>query len=149
MNNFLNRQTSKLGTMAEEMVLQEFAGSKGYLAYPAPQVAHPFDAFCISGSSMFALEVKCKSRMTYRPETGIDTKDFNEYQSSPIPIYLLFVDPLAGEVYGQWMRKIARQPTHTWKDTTSFPLSAMTHYRYLTETEVNSLKELENSNYNK
>jgi hypothetical protein len=106
MNNFLNKQTTKLGTLAEEMVLQEFANSQGYLAYPAPQVAHPFDAFCISGSSMFGLEVKCKSRMMYRPETGIDTKDFEAYQKSPLDIYLLIVDPLAAEVYGQWMRKI-------------------------------------------
>lgn len=152
--NFKNLQTTKLGEAAEHMVGKEFCQSKGYIPYvPAVDASHPVDFIAMSGASIFNLDVKCKSRMVYYPLTGIDKKDVNKYLTYAYPTYLLFVDIATCSVYGQWLQVLIKEP-HTIfpgrlnkEDVMTWGLTAMTHYRYLTETECEELKSLESGNY--
>ena len=156
MSNFLDRTTAKLGTKAEDIVGSEFIMSKGYEPYsPAFSGAHTIDFNAFSaGTHCFNLDVKCKSRFVYIPFTGIDKRDVEKYNALSKPTYLLFVDPASCEVYGQWLQKLNHQPSKEFaggkgsnERVITWPLSGMTHYRYLTETECNELKEYEQSNY--
>lgn len=153
MSSFLNLKTTRLGTKAE-VIGSEFIQSKGYVPYaPAIDCPHPIDYIAMSGASQFYLDVKTKSRMLYYPFTGIDLKDANKYMEMKIPVYLLFVDPASCSVYGQWMSKLDKQPTKIFpgnenrEKVVTWPLSAMTFHRYLSESECDELKKLEQSNY--
>lgn len=151
--DFLDKTTTKFGTMAENMVGTEFITSKGYFPMmPAIGGPHPIDFVAMSGSSKFNLDVKCKSRMLYIPFTGIDKKDVEKYNQLSDPTYLLFVDPASCSVYGQWLQRLNDQPSREFagggtESVITWPLSGMTHYRYLTEQECNELKQYEQSNY--
>jgi hypothetical protein len=151
--NFINKQTAKMGTAAERMVGTEFIVSKGYFPMmPAIEGPHPIDFVAMSGASTFNLDVKCKSKMVYIPFTGIDKKDVEKYNQLAAPTYLLFVDPASCLIYGQWLQRLNYQPHRIFpgggnEEVMVWPLSAMTHYRYLSEEECNELKSLEQSNY--
>lgn len=147
---FNDLQTTKFGTLAEDIVINEFILSKGYIPYkPSVSMSHPFDgiAATMSAGTEWYLDVKAKSRMVYMPMTGIDIADWNKYLTYKQPVYLLFCDPTMGEIYGQWCTRLINQPSNKYGDVIVWPLSAMTHYRYMNESEIGALKQLENSNY--
>ena len=107
----------------------------------------------MSGSSLFFLEMKAKSRMLYHPYTGIDLADWHLYKSFQHPTYILFADPSTKSIYGQWTTKLEEQPSKNFgkknKEVITWPLSGMTFYRELTDLETSILLEYENSNYKK
>jgi hypothetical protein len=145
---FTDLKTTKLGTMAEDMLINEFVLAKGYIPFtPSVSMAHPIDVIAMSGASTWYMDVKCKSRMVYHPFTGIDRADWEKYIAYEHPVYLLFADPSMGQVYGQWCKRLMDQPSKVYGDVIVWPITGMTHYRYMTEAETNSLRELENSNY--
>lgn len=143
MKNFNNLRTTKKGTAAELLLINEFVLSKGYVPItPSVPMAHPWDAAGVSyatGEVDWLLDVKCKERLRSYPTIGIDTADLEKYSTYTKPMYILFADTLSGEVYGNWLCKL--QPVETYARTTTFALSAMTHYRYLSVDELKYLKE--------
>lgn len=155
---FNQLQTTKLGTAAENMLIREFAQSKGYMPFgPLVDGPHAIDSLMMSGCSLWGMDVKCKSSLYYYPETGIDAADYWKYINYPFPVYLLFADIKDNQrkVYGQWIKKLSIDPgTKPYAGKTEkqdgcmyFQLSAMTEYRALTDFEYQSLKVLENSKY--
>ena len=142
-----------MGTEAEA-IGAEFILGKGYMPYsPSISASHPIDFIAMSGTSQFFLDVKCKPRFKYIPRTGFDKKDYDKYMELDRPAYILFVDTESCEVYGAWLSRLSQETPKIYKgnegreDVITFPLSAHTHYRYLTEEEVESLKKNSSSNY--
>lgn len=156
MNNFKNLETTKLGELAEKYLLAEFITSKGYLPMTnCLDGPHAVDGFAISKDANkrpFLLEIKAKSRLKYYEGTGIDMNDYQyylEYSKKQIPVYLLIADMLTGTAYGQWIERLTPFEINGARaDLAYLPLSAMTHYRDLTDVEIATLKSHENSNYN-
>jgi hypothetical protein len=145
--------TTKYG-MAAESIGSEFILNKGYEAYaPSFEGSHSIDYIALSGTSQFYLDVKCKAKMMYHPYTGIDERDVEKYKTLGKDVYLLFVDVASCAVYGQWLKKLDNQPMKIFpgkglkENVITWPLSGMSHYRYLTEQECESLKVYEQSNY--
>lgn len=145
---FTKLQTTKLGTLAENLIINEFSTKKGYIpTTPSIDGPHLIDAICFNGETIFGLDVKCKSSRTYFPDTGCDTADILKYNQYPFPVYLLWVDPKTGEIYGNWLKKLDKHKKIEGKYC-YFPLDKMVKFRDLTEKEIKELKQLENSNYN-
>ena len=148
MNNFLQLTTTKLGTLAEQMLINEFITGKGYFPFtPSADGSHPVDscAFSWSGVSWY-MDVKAKSRRKYYEDTGIDLADYNKYIKYDKPTYLLFADLVQGTVYGNWISNLRIK---TEGDVIYFPLEDMIHYRNLTDVEQATLKQYEQSKYYK
>jgi hypothetical protein len=147
MNNFNDLNTTKLGTVAENIIIAEFGISKGYMPYtPLINASHPIDCIMMSGTSMWLLDVKCKSRRKYFADTGFDTTDVEKYMQQKIPVYILWADIIEKKIYGNWLKKLYPYKK-VEKDITYFPLDQMIFFRDLTENEYIQLKELENSKY--
>lgn len=139
--------TTKLGTKAEEIIINEFATSKGFFPYtPNKLASHPIDAILVSGHCQVWLDIKCKSRRKYFYDTGCDKKDIDAYLKAPCEVYLLWVDIVQKKIYGNFLKRL-NQFRKDENGITYFPLDKMIHFRDMTEEEVVSLKEFERSNY--
>lgn len=150
--NFNNLKTTRYGAHAENMFINEFITSKGYIPYkPSINAPHPVDAIAMSGNSTFYVEMKAKSRMLKYDNTGIDLADWELYKTFPHPTYIIFADPTTKMLYGQWVQRLELQPSKNFgsghKEVITWPLSGMTSIRALTETEAEILAQYENSSY--
>lgn len=150
--NFQDLQTTKLGNVGEKYI-SEFAQSKGAKAWtPKEEMSYPVDSICMKDWKPFGIEAKTKPKMKYYDFTGFDTNDYNSYADATqkgFPIYILFIDSITNSIYGNWMKELELQPKKYFNDgkLITFPMSAMTHYRYLSEEEVSELNELSQSKY--
>jgi|LakMenEpi03Aug12_release.lakeMendotaPanAssembly.Ray.scaffolds.fasta_scaffold704687_2 hypothetical protein len=147
--NFQDLTTTKLGSAAESMLIAEFAKSKNYYPYtPAIDASHPIDCLMLSGTSIWMLDLKCKSRRKYFADTGFDTADVEKYSTYPFPVYILWADIVQRKIYGNWLKKLL-----PYKKVdgviTYFPLDMMIEYRDMTDYEYEQLKKLEQSKYYK
>jgi hypothetical protein len=146
-NKFLNLTTTQLGTTAESMLIAEFAKSKGYFPYtPEIQASHPIDCLMLSGSSIWMMDLKCKSRRKYFADTGCDTLDVEKYINYPFPVYILWADIVQKKIYGNWLVKLYPHKK-VENNITYFPLDMMVKYRDMTDDEYEELKKLERSKY--
>lgn len=149
MNSFTALTTTKLGYRGEEFI-SEFAASKKSKAYiPAVSQSYPIDGLAITEKGvLYGIEVKTKPRLMYYEKTGFDAADWMTYTNLPFPVYVLFVDYITKSIYGSWISNL-KQFSEPKGNLVLFPLSAMTHYRYLNENEVEYIKELNGSKYYK
>jgi len=146
--NFKEREQTKMGELAEEMILNEFVQSKNsYPFRPAIDGTHPIDSVNISQENkMWAMDMKCKPRRKYYADTGIDLRFYNSYGEidKTTPVYLLFVDTYTGTIYGNWMRFLTPKFEG---NMVYFNLDQMVHYRYLDQEEILLLQKHNKSNY--
>lgn len=151
MNSFERLNTTRLGTVAEQMLINEFCLNRGYTPMtPNIQGPHQIDCICTKkDSKTFGLEIKAKSRLNNWEATSIDTNDYLAYLQADYPVYLLIADlhPDEERVYGGWVHKLTPLPFTVTDGLTTFPLSGMTHYRALTSDELETLRAFENNNY--
>jgi len=152
---FNKLKTTQYGNHGETY-LSEFAASVGCRAYkPAMDGSNPVDSLTACKNkkthkwSVASIEIKTKAKMIYYNATGVDTKDWIEYQQFPVPVYILFVDYLKGAIYGQWTSKLTPVEIkyNSKEPLTFFNLNQMEEYRKLSKEEILQLKQLENSNY--
>lgn len=137
-----------MGEKAEKMLINEFVKSKGYIPYiTLNDEAHPIDCICMSGASMFLLDVKAKPRMRYYEMTGFDYADYKKYLTYEQPVYILFADWYKKEVYGAWLSKLEAGDKKVFGNIICFPLSQMTFYRNLTDEEAEELAKTSTSKY--
>jgi hypothetical protein len=157
MSQFQKLKTTQYGNLGEGY-LTEFAHSVGCRAYqPTMDGSNPVDSLnaCKSKKTkkweIVSIEVKTKAKMKYYNLTGIDTKDWLEYQEFPNPVYLLFIDYLKGEIYGQWTSKlIGKEKEINYQSRealTFFSLDDMKKFRDLTKDEIEELEKYCQSNY--
>lgn len=141
--NFLDLRTTKIGTLAEDMLINEFAASKNSKPFtPAYSASFDVDSLCIKGSRVYGLEIKAKEHMYKYPYTGFDKKDFEVYKALEVPVYVLFADYKMCKIYGQWVRNLETQPYMEFGEVIVWPLSAMTEYRDMKPYEVDEFKKL-------
>lgn len=147
MNNFGQLKTTQLGELAEAMIASEFCKSKGYSPFgPLMEGSHMIDCVMISGSSVCYLDLKCKSKRKYYPDTGFDTADVEKYMTYYFPVYILWADIVQKKIYGNWLKKLI--PHKKVEGViTYFPLDKMIFYRDMTQEEFEQLKTLENNKY--
>jgi hypothetical protein len=148
MNNFNNLQTTKLGTLAEDMLINEFIFNKGFQPFvPGYDGSHHVDSMALSPTGVtFYMDCKAKSRRKYYADTGIDLADYNKYKGFDKPTYILFADLVQGTVYGNWIQKLDPKVEGS---IVYFQLDQMVHYRDMSEVEKATLREYENSKYYK
>ena len=150
--NFQDLKTTQLGNLGEKYI-SEFAKSKGAKAWTPAQIeSYPVDSICMKDWKPFGIEVKTKPRMKFYDFTGFDSDDYKKYvdaNNEGFNIYVLFVDSVTNSIYGNWIKNLITQPKKYFNNDKliTFPLSGMTHYRYLNEEELSELNELSQSNY--
>lgn len=146
--NFQNLTTTKLGNVGETYIV-EFAKSKGAKPYiPAFDASFPVDSLCLKNGKVFSIEVKSKPRMLKYELTGFDLVDFETYKKLEFPVYILFCDYITKSLYGNWISELDKQPKSYFTGAVvTFPLSAMTIYRGLSNIEVEELKKYNQSKY--
>ena len=139
--------TTKLGKVGETYIA-EFAKSKKSKAYiPAKDESYPVDSICISGNTIWFLEVKTKPRRKWYEDTGCDLNDFKLYCTLDGPVYILWADFITESLYGAWLDDLKPVLKEEKGKYAYFPLSSMTTYRTLTTPEVEELKKLNRSKY--
>lgn len=137
-----------MGEKAEKMLINEFVKSKGYIPYVTlNDESHPIDCICMSGASIWHLDIKAKPKMLYYEMTGFDYADYKKYLTYEQPVYILFADWLKKEVYGAWLSKLAAGDKKVFGNVICFPLSQMTFYRNLTDEEAKELAKTSTSKY--
>lgn len=151
MTVFNNLATTKLGNMGEGYI-PEFCKAKNSKPYqPTNNGSNPIDGICIMNKDkrIFGIEVKTKGSMLYKDATGMDKADHETYvnMNMNIPIYILFVDWVRREIYGQWISKLKKVVEPLGDDCVIYPLSSMDLYRKLSPMEIKALKEASNSKY--
>jgi hypothetical protein len=139
--------STRLGTFGESFI-KEFAKSKNLKPYiPAIDESFPVDSICLTKEwKTVAIEAKTKPRMRFYNKTGYDKADHEVYLELNMPVWVMFIDYIAGTIYGQYAHVLDKQK-EIQKSWVLFPLSAMTEYRKLTQSERSSLEEMGNSNY--
>jgi hypothetical protein len=147
MANFSSLTTTILGNYGETFI-KEFALSKKLKPYiPALNESFPVDSICIGPTlKMCAIEAKTKPRMKFYEKTGYDKTDHSVYMKLDIPVWVMFIDYISGSIYGQYAHKLDKfkEIDKSW---VLFPLSAMTEYRKITQSEREKLIELSHSKY--
>ncbi len=146
--HFTGLTTTQLGTLAEQLYIEEFADSINYGYYNAPSHrSHSIDSILMSGASIILLDIKCKSSRKFYPDTGFDLADYESYieKNKKFPVYILFVDITKKKIYGNFLQRLT--PTYEG-NIVYFPLSEMKLFRKMSEDEYKQLKSLERSNYN-
>jgi len=126
------------GDYAEALVDRLVHDQGLYHVYPIKtEGPHPVDRLLIRRDSfnIIAMDVKAVSARYSKPEfvgkgcpdTGISIAHRDVYQQivkqHKIPLYLMFVDEVLGEVYGNWLSVLERPTTIQWRNKTlNYPL---------------------------
>lgn len=112
--SFEDSNRFKTGWLGEQMV-DVFLKQQGWVPYyPMKGVAHPFDRLLATPDKrrLCIVEIKTKFKREFYPDTGIERRHFNDYQAITmeynIPLFLVFVDAKAGQVYGQWWAELLK-----------------------------------------
>lgn len=161
---FQDNETTKKGNIGEE-IADQWLVSKGYMPYrPAQEVdrPHPFDRLTASfdKKTLRIVEVKSKAKRQKYPDTGINVRHFNDYifveSKYDIEVFILFIDEEKGEIYGNFINKLAQeaQVTHNGKilnypirqkyqgtEIIYFPIENMLRIKKLTADQITELKK--------
>ena len=144
-----------------ERIIREMFEKIGYIIYqPITAAPHAVDFFAVKKKQkIVAIEVKTKPRLKYYPATGFNIKSFREYQKFQelyprIKVFLLFVDEVLGQVYGNYLEKLAAKTViddniypKEINDVIIFPLKNMEVFRKLTQEEIANIRSYTRSNY--
>lgn len=148
-----------------EAIIKTMLEAKGWIIYqPSTEGAHAFDMLSIKDKKQcIAIDVKAKSRMNKYPATGINQKHFENYayfsENHNMPFWLFFVDEMQKEIYGNELQileekrildgieypKIINASNN--QQIRLYPLEAMKHIAYLSDADVQKLKDLSQRSY--
>lgn len=148
----------KKGCVGERLVNQ-YLIEQGFIPYsPDTDGAHPFDRLVATRDKrhIFIADVKTKPARTFYPDTGINIAHYNQYdfiqKRHKVNTFIFFVDEDAGKVYGNWLRKLARERWVSHKRGTNyypkedggiiyFPLAVMKHICDIPAEAISELKK--------
>jgi len=150
----------KKGSLGMRLV-DDFLVNKGYVPYSPDAInkAHPFDRLVAKDNKkmIFIAEGKTKPARIYYNDTGIDIKNYEEYQfifkKYKLRIFLFFIDEDKKEIYGNWLYKLDKEKFEFDKkgriiqypfkqnNIIYFPLSSMENVCKLTEEQVEEIKK--------
>lgn len=158
MEEWNKRKPVQKGNLGEQIV-KKYLEQRGYIVYqPVTEGAHAFDKLCVSKDKkdIFIAEVKTKPHRLYYPDTGINTRNLQEYkyiqEKHSINVFIFFVDEVAQQVYGNTLYELEKPRTVTdylgnkytypkeeFNHITYFPLDAM---KYIGTIDINDAKAL-------
>jgi len=158
--NFKDLPQFKKGEIGMRLV-DDFLIKKGYVPYSPDAVnkAHPFDRLVAKDNKeiIFIAEGKTKPARIYYRDTGIDIKNYKEYQyiheKYQLRIFLFFIDEDKEEIYGNWLDKLDKEKFEfnlkgrmvkyplEQKGIRYFPLSLMKSICKLKEEQVKEIKK--------
>ena len=161
---FEDKPQFKKGEYAEEIV-DDHLKSKGFVIYkPQGGCAHAFDSLVIKNKqNVIIAECKAKARRNHYPDTGMNTKNLNEYlfiqNKYNITVFVYFADEMLKEIYGNRLAVLTQSHEIEWKGTKlSYPKveGKITYFSYdkmikiadLTDTQVQNLKKLSTRKHN-
>lgn len=148
-----------------EQIIDQYLKDNGVIPYIAVfDGPHPFDRLIASldKKTIFIADVKSKARRSYYPDTGINKKNYQQYQyitnKYNIRCYLFFIDEWVGKIYGNFLDVLSQPETinHNGKTINYpliqrgiiyFPLSKMAFVSLLDEENIETLKNLSSRNY--
>ena len=150
---FKDMQTTKKGDYGECLV-DEYYIHNGYTPYaPTIEGAHTIDRmYCKkSTTDIFIADIKAKPFRNSYPDTGLNTKHYNEYISASlklgVEVRLIFVDEKMGRMYGNTLTNLMKYAefgihSYPWEHgkQTYFLLSSMKKMRDLTLDEIEKLR---------
>jgi len=154
-------QKGKLG----EQIVDQYLKDNGIIPYIAVfDGPHPFDRLIASldKKNIFIADIKTKARRNYYPDTGIDERQYKEYQylthKYNIRCFLFFVDESLGEIYGNFLDVLSQPEIVQYNGKTLqypliqggiiyFSLARMKLIATINSQQVEALKRLSNRNY--
>ena len=86
--------------------------SKGYIVYePVTDGPHHFDKLISKDKKILAIvEIKTYERLKFKPETGINLKNYKEYLDiKNIEVFVFFVDYITESIYGNKLSILSKQ----------------------------------------
>lgn len=98
--------------MAGERIVEQYLHDKGYVIYrPSQEERHAFDMLAIKNKERVVIaECKTKAKRKYYPDTGVNTRNLEEYRRiielHNIPFFLFFIDDQEGLIYGNWLDQL-------------------------------------------
>lgn len=148
-----------------ESIVDRYIKDHGFIPYYAgSNGSHPFDRICVTPNrrQIFIAEVKTKARRTYYEDTGINLRNYEEYEyimkTYNLGFFIFFVDESINLIYGNYLTKLtepynsiqhAKQISYPWVDKgiIYFPLFKMNTICKLTPEEGLSLQRFSTRNY--
>ena len=143
-----------------ESIVRNILEEKGYCVYnPTTEGAHAFDILAIKDKkNCIAIDVKSKARRNYFPDTGIDTRHYETYNSFAkkhnMQFWLFFVDEMERKIYGNELRLLSEDHLEYGRvypliqnRIIYFPLSKMKTVSILTQKDCDYLKSLNQRSY--
>jgi hypothetical protein len=149
--NWEDRKEVRKGNIGER-ILRELFEVDGYICYRViTDGPHLIDYFLHKeDKEIMAAEIKTKRRRAKYPDTGVNTRNFREYErladNHNMRIKIIFVDDHERAIYGEWFDEL-RKFAYEHGAQTYFPLDKMEFVRKLTDAEVEELKKYTTENY--
>lgn len=157
--NFRDRPQWKKGRTGE-LILLRLMIKNGIIPYePFPEIdtSHPFDFLCVKQAdrTIFIMDAKSKPARLYYPDTGINIRNFEEYDAVSkrhnAEVFLSFVDEKQRKIYGNWLHILSLPKAIIWrrevleypwrhKGIIYFPLESMQPLADLNDEEVAALE---------
>lgn len=106
-----SRKEVKKGNIGEQ-IIREYLENKGYIVYePVTEKAHHFDKVISKNKKFLAIaEIKTYERLLFLEETGINTKNYNEYLDiKNIDVFVFFVDYITKSIYGNKLSELNKE----------------------------------------
>ena len=157
---FEDTKQYKKGNLGMRLV-DEHLIKKGYVPYSPDAInkRHPFDRLVAKDDKtmIFIAEGKTKPARIYYRDTGIDIKNYKEYQhiheKYNLRVFLFFVDEDKKEIYGNWLDELDKEKFEfnpkdrmikyplEQKGIRYFPLSSMKSICKLTKEQVEEIRK--------
>ncbi len=159
-----NRIQVQKGNLGER-IIDEYLKDNGIIPYVAVfDGAHPFDRIIASldKRNLFIADVKTKARRSHYPDTGIDTRSYEQYRylmdKYNMRCFLFFIDEWLGKIYGNFLDVLAQPEVIIYKekiinypliqrDIIYFPLLKMRIIALLDDETIEALKKLSSRKY--
>ncbi len=148
-----------------EQIIDQYLKNNGVIPYIAVfNGPHPFDRIIASldKKTLFIADVKTKARRSHYPDTGINEKNYLQYQyladKYNIRCFLFFIDEWVGKIYGNFLDILTQPEVIVHNDKTInypliqngiiyFPLSKMKFISLLDNETIETLKKLSSRRY--
>lgn len=146
--SFNEKREHRKGKIGESIVRRRLERRGWQVTQFTYEMPHVFDMFCHNmktGQSM-AIEVKTKSRFKMYDETGISHYHFVRYrkwiEAHGMEFYLLFVDHIAGFIYGGDFRDLCMKPMNKRGGSVAWPMKYLQQWQELTPEEIQSIENV-------
>lgn len=148
--DFTEFSTTKKGDIGEA-IFDNIVSMCGYVIRKPKPGSHLIDRLLKKdGKNQFFVDIKTKEKRIIYNDTGIDENDFLKYKKleieSCLPVYIIFVDMILGEVYGNTLSELEKIREGNYPRTESngiryWSMKNMITFAKLTKQEIALLQK--------